>query len=798
MNKFFFLISWRNFTKKSIFSYVNIIGFSIGLTVFILISLLIINEYSFDRSFEKRKDIYRINSKFTKFEKGTIFCTTGNIVGPALKEQIPDIDKAVRTFCSSGVIKKDNDVFRIKKLCWADEDFFNLFETRFYDGSPESCLSAPNSLAISENMAKQIFKENEDIIGKTLLIDNIQNFQITAIFKDFPENSSFGGYQIILPYKYSYKTWLNEPLHWANINYETFCLLKENTDANITEKKMNEILKRENGDDWYYEIQLQPFNKIHLHSLNYEHSYLDSPGSIDEVKISILLSVIILLIASFNYMNLSTARSQKRSKEMGISKILGAKRSQLIKNMFIETAIMTFIAFIIALFLTYFSLPVFNTLFEENIQWNVILHPFSIAGCFILFTLIVLLSASYPALYLSSFSPLSAIRKTRSKSGLIHSSIRKILIISQFAISIILVIWVIIINSQIRFMSNKDLGYNTNNLVAISLFSLQQKQNFDGLINDYKSQSSVLKVAFTNAFPVRQGGGNWLYKTSDFQERIVFTTTSGSSDLIDLLEIKLIAGHTFSERKENDSITYVVVNKKTIDYLGIQLEDAIGSKIYTNGLDPEEPEATICGVFENFHFRSLHYPIELAGIHNAKIPKPILLLKIKPENLEKQLKLYEEIFKKHFPNDLFDVRFPDIELQNSYKEDHKMNRIILSFSFLAIFIASIGVFGLSAYMTEQRKKEIGIRKVLGAKTHGIFSLFNYEFLKLLFISLIPSLPIALWIGMNYLNNFAYHISISWWMVLIAILINILFTLTAVSTIVIKSARENPVNSIRNE
>ncbi len=802
MIRYFFTIAKRSLTKQGMFPLINIVGLTAGLTVVLIICAMVFNEYSFDKSFRDGSRIYRVNSYFTKARAGETLGISSDAVAPAVREEIPEAEVAVRTSAETSVIKVGEIPFKIDKICWADEGFFRLFDRPFVYGSPETALSRPGTVAVSESTAETLFGDKNPL-GETVLINNTQRMEVSAVYKDFPSNSSLRDYRMIGYHKFS----VQEKLDWNNVNYETFCLLTPGADASAVEARMQELLEKNVGSDWFYQIRLQPFERIHLYSKDNPYTYLHTPGDIGKVRMFSLLALIILLVACINYMNLSTARAQKRSKEIGISKTLGAKRSNIVWRLYAETGILTLIAFVSAFFLACLLLPVFNNLSGQDIHVGLLFTPVFLVGALSVYLFTTLIAASYPALYLSGFAPLTVIRRSAFTKGSGHALVRKGLTVVQFSVAIILIVWVMVIRTQVNYVFNKDLGYHVNNVMGISLTGLQRNFDFDALKNDLMAQSSVSEAAFSWGFPFYVGGGSILYKSlADMNQLNAADATSentamcmmnaATSDIIDLFQMKLIAGTAFPESKKGDSVTYVVLNRKAVEFMGISPEEAVGKRM---PMKLGKALYYISGVVENFNYLNLHDPIGPYGFYSAKSTDAnYLLLKVKDGSMSQQLADYEKIFKKHFPNDFFEAHFPNLFIEKAYESDRQTNRMVLCFSVLAVLVACMGVFGLTAFMAEQRTKEIGIRKVLGANVGNIVSLFTNNYVQLLAISLVIALPIAWWVGNSYLRGFAYRISLGWWIFAAAALITVALTLFTVCLQAVKAATADPVKSIKVE
>jgi ABC-type antimicrobial peptide transport system permease subunit len=764
--------------------------------VVLLISLLIFNDLSFDGAFKEGKNIYRINSKLTAFMPGETLTATANALGPAIQEAIPEVIAAVRTHGDDYNVQINNHLMQIR-VVWADKDFFRLFDTPFLHGTPDNVMSKPNAIAISEQMAETLFG-NSNPIGETFSLDDQHLMEVVAIYKDYPANSSFKEHKIIAPFMHSYPAGMHERIHWRNMDYETFCLLGAKTNTESVNAQMRKTLSdategiMEGG--WFCYPELQRLEDIHLYSAKYQgRSYTSSQSDIEKVKLLSALSVIILLVACINYMNLSTARAQKRSKEIGVSKTLGAKRIELIVRFTLETAIFTFVSFVAAFILASLLLPIFNSLLGVELSFGLLLQPLFLCTAMLIWIITTLLTASYPAIYLSGFPPLMAIRRQFS-ADLSHVTVRKALSVGQFAIAIVLIAWVLVIQAQIIFVNNRNLGYNPRNLISMEV-NAQSGSEVLALVNDFRSESSVETVTRQtgNFF---NGSGNTIMKNEYDQMGMTLTTITTDADpnFIDLMQMKLIAGRQLPDQ-QGDSIVQIILNRAAVDYLEMTPEEAIGKRVHTSLV---APVVEVCGVMENFFFESLHRSVSGFGIHNMNDPKRTITLRVKDGNMPEQLITYEQIFRKHFPNQIFKPVFHEQEVANAYAGDKRTGRIAVVFSMLAIFIACMGVFGLTAFMAEQRTKEIGIRKTLGASVGDILGLSTGSYVKLLLISLVIAIPAAWWIGDRYLQDFAYRISLSWWMFVLAALTTVALTLLTVSMQTNKAATANPVKAIKSE
>jgi len=812
MFKNLFSITFRSLSRQGVFSIINILGLSIGLAVVLLISLMNFSELSYDKSFKESKNIYRINS-FTK--DGERWATTANALGPAIKAEIPEIVATVRTVYREYDMVNNENIVQIKVI-WADEDFFRLFNTPFIIGNPEEALKQPNKIAISEKEAKRMFG-NKDPIGQILehtIWKNTPPLEVSAVFKDYPENSSLSDHKIIAPFMFCQERPLHSQITWIVDEFETFCLLVANANPETVNTKIRKIVADATVDQpTAFSTQLERLTAIHLHSKSYAGRIsIFNLGDIERVRLMTLLSVIILLVACINYMNLSTARSQKRSREIGISKTVGATRTELMLRLTLETAIFTFASFILAFLLARVLLPTFNNLMDARLTFETAFNPFFLGVALLIWIVTTLLAASYPAIYISGFPLLTAIR-TQSMPGSSHAIIRKALNVLQFAVSIVLISWVLIMQAQIIFANSKDLGYNPHNLIGFWIHD----SNPTTLLDEFRALSSVEMVSrenqLGNFFGVSE---NLLFRDEDDKTGFPLRPNATEPNYFDIMQMKMLAGSVFPETQMRDTViitstgerftsrmfvnnfTQIVVNRAVVDYLGLTPEEAIGQRV-TGKFSGVYGYPEICGVVENYHYESLHRPIGGVCIHHGLGQhKRYLLLRVINGNMQEQLKTYEVLYKKYFPNNVFEPTFFDDRVSKLYDGERRSVRIAVVFSLLAIFVACMGVFGLTAFMAEQRTKETGIRKVVGASVWDIVRLFTADYVKLLGISLLIAIPLSWWVGVQYLQNFAYRISLNWWMFAASVLITAALTLLTVSILAMKAAMADPVQSIKTE
>ncbi|MGJ8731704.1 MAG: ABC transporter permease [Cellulophaga sp.] len=788
-------IAWRGLKMDKMFSALNILGLSIGLTIAILLFSFISFEKSFDKQYKSYSDIYRVlvNTTGDAFDK-EIMATAPAAVAPALKEELPTIKYAARmlqhSFGETAFIKANNNNFLEKRLFWCDQELFSIFDTKFIKGDPASAITRPNTVVLSKSAAEKYFG-TIDPMGKTIKVDDKTELEVTGVFEDFAKNSTVDC-NLIASFSTTY--FFKEP-SWSNSSFETYVQLKDNASKMASENQMQQILdKNVDKQGQWYTLSLQPLSEVHLYSKDYTSTYTSRIGSISEIKNLSFLALLILLIACVNYMNLMTARSQKRAKDVGINKTLGASSKSLVARFYAETGLLTLIALCIGIALSIAIIPVFNSITGASLDYKFLITPTFIIGVCVVWLVTTLVAGSYPAFYLSGFSPSSILKPANRTVS--NAVIRKALVVFQFTASVVLIVGVLVVYQQLEFMKNKDLGYKPQNVVAVSTAAIKTYNNKQALASEVKKLSSVIEVGSAQGFPGMDVSGRSLHKNDQDENGKSIQTNVADASVLDVLQLKLLAGKTLPNVKQKgDTLVDVVLNKKAIAYLGLTPEEAIGKKVDMQLGD----DATIIGVVDDFNFESLHKPIGAYAFHNSRFEgKPYLLVRFNSTSITSTMKQLEAVYAKVAPDSSFDYTFLDKNMEQLYAQDRKMAQVGLLFCLLAIFVACLGLFGLAAFTAEQRKKEIGVRKVLGASVVGITQMLSKDFLKLIAVSLIVAFPVAYFVMQQWLEEFAFRVNISWFVFFIAGMCAILIALLTVSFQAIKAATANPIKSLRTE
>lgn len=777
-------IAFRNIIKHNIHSFINISGLALGMACSILIFLWIQNELSFDKFHEYINDICQVP---TRQQYGSeIFIGSGAppALGPALKNDYPEIINSARIRNGKyELLVQYGEKRFMEKIQMADMSLFDMFTFPFVKGSHKCASSDPHVVVITEKMVGKYFGD-ADPIGKILTLDNKYDFKVIGILQNIPQNSTVQ-FDFLIPLEFITELRGEFITQWSDCSYKTFVQLHKNASWEEINQKITGRIKRENENS-NEEPFLFPFSHVHLYSLS------GHGGRIVEVRIFMLVAFLILFIACINFMNLATAISAKRAKEVGLRKVLGAERRQLIKQFFGESILLSFIALIIALFLVELFLPALRTMTGKPLTIDYfsdlsILPVIIGIACFT-----GILSGSYPALFLSTFQPANVLQgsiKTSSKGP----ALRRILVVTQFAISIILIIGTIVIFNQLHYMRNKDLGFEKDQLIYFPVNG-NLEQNFSLLKNELLKNTGILNIAMSSHIPTgiysNGSGWNWEGKRDDVDPMV--TELVVDSDFLETFQMEMSQGRFFSQEFSSNSLN-VVINERFADIM--EMESPVGKKLMLGS-----HSLNIIGVIKNFHFKPLHISIEPIIISNN--PRwerfKYMFININPQYIPQTITLLEKACQKFNPDFPFDFHFLDDDYDQLYRAQQQMDQIVRYFSFLAIFISAIGLFGLASFTAEQRTKEIGVRKILGASVSGIIILLIKEFTKWVLLAILIAWPVGWYTMGQWLQNFAYRIGLTIWPFLLAGLVALVIALLTVSLQAVRAAMANPVEALRYE
>jgi predicted permease len=783
----YFKTTFRNLWKNKGYSFLNIFGLAIGIACAALIFLWVEDELNYNDYYSNKENLYKIKDHQTYDGTTFTFDATPGPLALGIKKEIPGIKNTARYTFGNQLLFSVGDKNINEAGNYVDPSFLKMFQLQFIQGSPTTAFSQLNSVVISEKMANKFFNTT-NVLGKSFKVNNKEDYLITGVVKDLPENVTLK-FEWLAPFK-NYENQNNWLSNWGNNGVATFVETEPNANISAINKKLYNYLDTK-GKDFNAKFEIYPMSRWRLYD-NWHPNGKEKEGRIKYVKLFSLIAWIILIIACINFMNLSTARSEQRAKEVGVRKVLGAGKNKLIFQFIGESLIMAFLSAIFSVLLIFLALPSFNNLVEKHLSIG-LENPFHIGAVILIALICGIVAGSYPAFYLSSFNPVKVLKGLKIKTGGSAGFIRKGLVITQFAVSIILIVSTIIIFQQIQHIKNRDLGYNKNDLIYTSLQG-NLKSNFNVVKNDLKATGAVEDMALSASTILNLGSntGGFSWQGKDPNKQILITVESASPEYISTMGLKLKKGRNFYPDIKSDSAN-VIINETLAKI--INNKNIIGSLITSEG----NGNYTVVGVVNNFVYNDMYAqgaPLMLfADTSNVNI----LSIRIKPSVPTKDaLSKIENVVKKDNPGYPFEYKFVDDSFAKQFSTETLIGKLAMVFSILAIFISCLGLFGLAAYTAGRRTKEIGIRKVLGASAKGLAGLLSKDFLKLVAISCIIAFPLAWWIMHNWLEGFAYRIKIEWMIFLAAGLLAIAIALLTVSFQAVKAALANPVDSLRSE
>jgi len=782
-------ITLRNIKRHKAFSFINITGLGIGLAISLFIVLWVQDELSHDRFHKNYENIYRIVEQCV-ISDGSVNpgATTPYPLGPALRDNYPEVEGSLHFLIEDETLVGYKDKrFYEKKFAFADANFFSLFSFPILKGNPETAIKDLNGLVISQSMAKKYFK-NEDPLGKTVTINTRHDFIISGIMLDMPRNSHIQAdficnFEFLIANQWSKR--------WIDHQYYTYLQLKPNTDVEALGAKIKTFINDNQRDPTTIHIALQPLKDIHLRSnFNYDIGGT-SQGKALYVYIFSIVAILVLLIACINFMNLATAKSTNRAKEIGVRKVSGASKNNLINQFMGESFFMSLLAMLFALICVAVLLPEFNSLTGKNFNSIAIINGSLFFYSLALAVITGLMAGIYPALYLSSFSP-SYVLKGKLLSGAKSRYFRGALVVLQFSLSIILLIGTFVVRDQLKYMQDKNLGINRDNIIYMEMRG-KLKNNQDAFKTELVQNPEIKSVTTSSELPTNirwaTTGVDWEGKTPGY--RILWSVISVDFDYIDTFGLEILEGRNFSKEMSRDINTAYIINETGATVLGY--ERAIGKNFSL-----WDTKGTIIGVVRDFHFNSLHEQIEPLIIKVNPRWNSLVFAKISSNNIRSVIAKIEETHQRMNPDYPFQFHFLDAEYEDIYLSEERTGRLFQYFSFMAIFISCLGLFGLSSFIVEQRTKEIGIRKVLGAKVSVILLQLLRDFTIWVLIANAIAWPIGYYAMKQWLKNFAYQTDFDWSIFLISGVITLLIAVTTVSFKSLRAATANPIDSLRYE
>jgi len=787
MIKNYFKTTWRNLISNKAFSLINVLGLALGMICSVLITLWLKDELMMDRFHANNKRLYRVMENEDYSGSISTYPTTPGILAENIVKDIPEIKLASQFLWEEQPLFTVGDTYDKEKGRYAQKDFLKMFSFKLAKGDPATALARPDAVILSKKLAEKYFKK-EEAMGKIIKIDNKDNVIVTGILEDIPETSS-----IKFDFLMSWERWLKQndwAKEWGNSGPRCYVLLAENSSVEKANAKLKNYLKTKNKNS-NGELFLQNFGESYLYS-KWEGGK-QTGGRIEYVRIFSVVAIIILLIACINFMNLATAKSLKRSKEIGVRKVVGARKKQLIAQFIGESLFISFLAMCLSVIAVIFILPAFNSLTEKHLTLSIL--DFSSVGIILLLTLFTgLIAGSYPALFMSSLNPITVL-KGKLKLNWGANVFRKALVVFQFSLSVILIICMIVIFRQINYINHKDLGFHKENLLYMPLEGALSK-NFETFKQELQRQPGIKSVTSAQSDPLAVGsstmGVNWPGK--DTTRQLLFNMNPITYDYIKTMGIEMAVGRDFSTDFGTDTLNYLV-NEAAAKQIGYK--EPVGKELTVWG-----DKGTIIGLMKNYHTNDLHQAIDPLILRLFKKSWNSywgsVIVRTEAGKTKQAIASMEKTFKEFNPGFPFRYYFTDEELAHNYKAENTVGQLSKYFAFLGIFISCLGLFGLVMFTAEQRTKEIGIRKVLGASVTGIVKMLSKDFLKLICISFIIGFPIAWWASGKWLQNFVYRISVEWWIFFIAGSAALLIALITISFQAVKAARSNPVKSLRTE
>ncbi|MGB6864651.1 MAG: ABC transporter permease [Candidatus Aminicenantaceae bacterium] len=796
------LIAWRNLRRHKGFSFINIFGLAIGVACCILIFLYINDELSYDKYHKNAARIFRPIAYSTIGGETRVFARMPSAIAPGLEEAIPDIESSARLF-QFGVLRfmHGDKNFEIPDLYAADPSFFTLFSYEFIAGDPQTALLDPQTFVLTEDTALQIFG-SVDAVGKSISVpfqQGNQDLHVTGVVKNIPRNSHFR-FNIVLSINTFRQRdndqpagpdFLNDPIYF---NPFTFILLSESADVAEVEQKIAAVVEEKWGELYRKEgitrrYPLQALTDIHLKS-NFE-AEIAQQGDIQYVYIFSVVAVMVLFIACFNFINLSTARSVKRAKEVGLRKMFGAQRHHLIKQFLNESSLLALLGTLVGILLISLSLPAFNQLSGKEFSLRYLVSAPSIVALLIIIILTGFIAGSFPAFVLSNFQPVTTLRGKLGQTKQ-SGSFRKILVVFQFSISIFMILGFIVILQQLDYIKNKDLGFDRDHLVIVRGGGRTNDALRDNILKDPHVLSASLPLSIPGEFT---GDQSYYLSGKDPASSVRASFFGIDYDFVKTFDMKILWGRDFSREYSTDANDAVILNETFARQLGLG-SDILGKQIID--VSNSEFRPIVIGVIKDFHHQSLKLKINPMILSIEPEQFAFVAARITPQNVSATLEHIETVWKEQFPNREFNHYFVDDNYRQRYPEEDKMQDIYLIFGFLAIFVACLGLYGLASFATEQRAKEIGIRKVLGATVPNITFYLSKDFLKLVLLANIIAWPLGFYVMNNWLDNFSYRIGIKWWVFVASGLLAQFIAIMTVSQQALKSALSNPADILKYE
>jgi putative ABC transport system permease protein len=797
----------RTLRKNVGFTAINVLGLALGLATCMLIVFYVVDELSYDKYNTNADRIYRANMQIKFGGIDQTYASSPAPLAGTFQNDYPEVEKAVRLLQRGGYnVKKGNQNIHENKVILADSTLFDVFTLPMIAGDPKKALVEPKTVVITETTARRYFNTTQ-AVGKTLTFNQKDLYKVTGVIKDMPKQSHFN-YDFILSMTSTQESKENA---WFSNNFNTYVLLKPGVDVKKFESKLPSLMRKYAGPQLQsilhlsfeafegggnrYQLALMPLLDIHLKSNLV--SELDHNGNIQYVYIFGAVAIFILLIACVNFMNLSTARSANRAREVGVRKVLGSQRKYLVAQFLSESMMVTFVSTVIALVAAYFLLPVFNNISGKSIELNTSSLIWLVPALLATVLVIGFLAGSYPAFFLSGFRPIDVL-KGKLSSGFKGGMLRSTLVVFQFFIAIVLIIGTLVIYNQLKYIQNKDLGYNRSQVLVVhGVYNLgDQSKVFRDEVKQLPGVTGVTMTGFLPTSDYRNSSSVFQERSLDPKKAVLAQTWMVDDHYLSTLDIKLIKGRNFSSQMPTDSAA-MIINETAARLMGVR--DPLNKSMFLpmDNMAKTFKEFHIIGVIKDFNFASLQNNVSpvilMYGQDNGA-----LSVKLNTANITSLMSLIKNKWKSIQPGKEFEYSFMDDDFDSSYRAEQRMGTIFIIFTSLTIVIACLGLFGLAAYAAEQRTKEIGIRKVLGANVANIVGMLSKDFIKLVIIAIVIAIPVA-WFCMHlWLQTFAYRQNIQWWVIVLAAFLAVLIAFVTISFQSIRAALANPVRSLKNE
>ena len=808
MIKNYLKIALRNLLRQRFYSAINLLGLAVGVACAVLLYLYVQDEMSYDSHFKQADRIYRVEETMTQDGKQEPSMYTQWLLANQLESDYPEIQVATKMLNAYDLLLEYKEKrFYEKEVKYVDEDYFKVFSHRFIKGDPTTAIKKPKSIVLTQGLASKIFGQAEGVLNKTLLIES-EPYTITGLIADVPENTHFEASAFISMNSFSKDR--QESLNiksWASTSFFTYIKLKPNQSGKVLEKKLDKLAQTYiNPAGKVYgmsaTIQIRPLRDIRLYAMQVGEK---TSGTSQYIYILLAITFLVLLIAVINYMNLATARSVNRAKEVGIRKVVGSHRKQLIFQFLTESFLLVLFASILGIVLAEIVLPLFNNLTDKLLSLRALITTQNILYCFIMLLVIALLSGSYPAFVLSSFNPVLILKGKfgRNNQGI---WLRKGLVVVQFSISIILLIGTWTVYQQLSYVMNKDVGYKRDQLVVMQVYDKKVRNNIKVLKDKLRQNTRIVNVSNTSFVPVVAGHyakNTYAFEHTQGHKKMDALQAPIDEDYLPTIGAKLLAGRNFS--RTSDQTKGVIINETLVKKLGWKLNttdpalNPIGKKVASRFNKSGNPNFgyEVIGVVKDFHSKSLHQTIE-PMVFRYKSNSWFVVARIQPNQTAETMRFLQQTWEQVETSHPFRAFFVDQEFARQYADEEKRGTVFFAFSALAIFIACLGLFGLISFVVRQRNKEIGIRKVLGASVQNILQLISMDFIKLVLLANLLAFPLAYYVVQQWLQNFAYQTSINLLIFVASGILALIIALLTISTQALRATRVNPAEVLKDE